>query len=106
MLNKQDRNVEAIAHSKNQRQQIIDFLMIEAARRFVEEKQFWLAHQRTGEFDALLSTEWKRLDDLVANPCQIDKLHDFFGKTLRLPLFSPDHRKTQDVRKKPLRNLE
>ena len=57
MLHEQHRELQLLAQAADQALQLLDFLVVEAARGLVEEEQAWLRGERAGELDSLERAE-------------------------------------------------
>ena len=79
MLHQQHRGAELVADAPDERGKRLDFLVIQAAGRLVEQKQFRPACQRAAEFHALLGAERQVRHPAAGNRPQTQQLEEIAG---------------------------
>ena len=77
MLDQQDGERQPVADRQDQRAQLLDLVVVEPARRLVEQQQLRLAGKRARELDALLVPNGKSVDRRVGDRVEIEQLDQF-----------------------------
>src|SRR5881394_3503014 len=73
VFDEQHRQLEALAQRTNQRADRADLLMVQAARRLIEQEQLRLGGERPCELDALLRAERQRGDRRFGEALELEQ---------------------------------
>src|SRR5262249_12514380 len=82
-------DAELVADIQYKARNIFGFLLVHAGNHLVEQQQFRLAGECSGELDAFLLAVGQRADDGVADMLDLKKLDDVLDASPRLDLFAP-----------------
>ena len=83
VLDQEQREVEVVAQAADQRPQLLDLLVVEAARRLVEQEQLRAGGERTGELDPLLRAVGKLGRLVVREAGEADVLDELARSSAR-----------------------
>ncbi len=97
MLDQQHRNFTVIADFADQIAEHVDFLVIEAAGRLVEQQDLGVCGQSARQFDALLGAERQSRDHGVGDALEIEIAQDVVHLLVHVVLAAADPGKAQRV---------
>ncbi len=84
-----------------QRAQPVDLLVVEAARRLVEQQELGLARERAGQLDALLRGEGEVRDRLIGDRAEIERVDETRGPLGDPRLLARDDGQPQRIGEEP-----
>src|SRR5450432_76985 len=97
MLDEEHRQAELGADAAQEHHQRLDFLVIEAAGRLVEQQQLGLARERAAELDALLRAERQIHHRYLGEGSQIEQVEQTIDGSAEVSLLALHARQAQGV---------